>query len=239
MIIGLAAKKQAGKSSLAKFIVDLLGHMKVKEISFAQPLKEFVNKEFAIPKDNLYGSDADKNYPLMTWGEIFTGRCITAYKKRDRDLLCGREIMQIVGTDVMRLGRLDYLHRKYEEGSRFFVEKWFGKGKLPFNSIWVDLAIMEIKRLQAVNSADVVIIPDVRFHNEVDAVKEAGGKLVRLYRDTGCKDSIPHPSELQLDEMEDVDFDFIVKEEDNKNLKQLKNFAIRMLMDLELVGVPE
>ncbi len=239
MIIGLAAKKQCGKSSLAKFVTDILSTSKVKDISFAQPLKEFIHEEFAIPKNHLYGTDAEKNYPLMTWGEMFTGRCMGAYTKRDRDLLSAREIMQIVGTDVMRLGHLDYLHHKFEERCKFYIEKYFGKGKLPFGDIWVELAMMEIKRLRATGNADIVIIPDLRFHNEVKAVKDAGGTLIRLYRDTGCTDTIPHPSELQLDEMEDVDFDYIIKEEDNKNLKQLKVFAIRMLMELSLVGVPE
>lgn len=239
MIIGLASKKQCGKNSLAKFIADLLPDSKVKEISFAQPLKEFVYKEFNIPKDHLYGTDAQKNYPLCTWGEIFSGICLGKYKKRNTDLLSGREIMQVVGTDVMRLGHLDYLHLKHEGVCKFFVEKQFGAGKLPFETIWVELSMMEIKRLKAIKKCDIAIITDIRFHNEVAAVKETEGKLVRLYRDTGCGDSIPHASELQLDEMEDSSFDFIVKEEDNKNLKQLRSFAIRMLMELELVGMPE
>lgn len=239
MIIGLAAKKQAGKSSLAKFIRDMLVDSKVKEISFAQPLKEFIHEEFTIPKNHLYGTDAEKNYPLCTWGEIFSGQCLNAYKKQSRALLSAREIMQIVGTDVMRHCKLNYLERKYEASCKYFVEKWFGKGVLPFESIWVDLSIMEIKRLKATNEGDVFVIPDVRFHNEVAAIKNAGGKIVRLYRDTGCEDSIVHESEKQLDEMEDTSFDFIVKEEDNKNLKQLRGFAIKMLMELELVGVPQ
>jgi hypothetical protein len=215
---------------MAGFIKKLLPDKKVKQISFAKPLKDFCGEVFNIPKQNLYGSDADKNYPLCTWGEIFTGLCLRKYGKRDRDLLSSREILQVVGTDVMRLGHLEYLQNEYVHECNHFLAKKFGRGTKPFGSIWIDLALMDIKVLEANKELDIAVISDIRFHNERNAIQKAGGILVRLYRDTGCEDSIQHPSELELDEMKDADFDYVLFEQNNKNLKQLRAWTTNVLM---------
>lgn len=237
MIIGIAGKKQSGKDSMAGFIKKILPDRKVKQISFAKPLKDFCHEAFDIPKQNLYGSDGDKNYPLCTWGEIFTGLCLTKFKKRDRDLLSSREILQVVGTEVMRLGHLEYLHNEYAAKCRHFIEKRFGRGTKPFDSIWIDLAIQDIDELQKNGEVDIAVISDVRFHNERIAIANAGGPNIRLYRDTGLDDSIPHPSELQLEEMKDSDFNYVLFEQDNQTLDQLRAFTTRVLQDLGLLVV--
>ena len=235
MIIGICGKKQCGKSSMAGFIKQQLPDRKVKEISFAKPLKDFINEVLNIPKNHLYGSNEQKNYPLCTWGEVFEGPGLVAYKKRDRDLLSAREIMQVVGTDVMRHGHLNYVNNNLEKEIRLFLQKKFGAGVMPYQDLWIDLAIMDIKVAKTRKEADVFIVSDVRFHNEVKAIKAAGGKLVRLYRDTDCEESIPHPSEMEMEEMKNKDFDFVLVEYENRNLKQLSHFTTRVLMGCGLL----
>ena len=58
--------------------------------------------------------------------------------------------------------------------------------------VWVDQAIKTIQREQT----ELAVIADVRFPNEVEAIKAAGGKVVRLTREYE-EDS--HDSELALD----------------------------------------
>ena len=48
------------------------------------------------------------------------------------------------------------------------------------------------------------IITDVRFQNEADRIKEMGGLLIRINRDTGV-DSGSHPSETALDDYNGFD----------------------------------
>lgn len=235
MIIGIAAKKQCGKDSMAKFIEELLPDKKVARFSFAFPLKNFCHETFLIPKNHLFGSDSEKNFPLMTWGEVFTGLALSKYGKRNVDLLSAREILQVVGTDVMRQGNLNYLYPQYEKQCVGFVQKWFGKDARPFDSIWIDMAIKDINLKKHHEGLDVAVISDVRFHNERLAIADAGGMNIRLYRDTRCEDSIPHPSELELDEMRDQDFDYVLTERENKNLKALKLFTTRVLMERGLI----
>ena len=60
------------------------------------------------------------------------------------------------------------------------------------------------------------IITDVRFPNEADAIKERGGKLIRLTRTTNVSEEIAkHPSETALDNYDK--FDFII---DNKGSEE-------------------
>jgi hypothetical protein len=47
------------------------------------------------------------------------------------------------------------------------------------DTIWVDWTIKVINQEQS----SLALIPDVRFPNEVDAIKKAGGIVIRLTRD--------------------------------------------------------
>lgn len=49
-----------------------------------------------------------------------------------------------------------------------------------------------------------VVVTDVRFPNEADAIKDAGGALVRITR-PGVNDGDTHPSETALDDYEIAD----------------------------------
>lgn len=236
MIIGIHGRKQCGKDSMARFVKDILPEKTIQQIAFAKPLKDFVHECFQIDKKHLYGTDAEKDYPLCTWGEVFTGRALTKYKKASRDLLSAREIMQLWGTDVVRQGHLDFLHARVEKETLLFLEKKFGPKTRPFNDVWVDLAMMDVKILTATGEVDIFMISDMRFTNEFYATQKNGGKTVRLYRDTPTTESIVHESERELEEIPDKDFNFVLKEEDNVNLKQLKTFTIKVLMGCGLLA---
>lgn len=63
------------------------------------------------------------------------------------------------------------------------------------------------------DNVDVVVVGDVRFRNEADWIKQAGGVLVRLNGDPGAvrqnsKRDLTHSSETDLDAYERFDFVF-------------------------------
>lgn len=231
-LFGICGRKQSGKDSVANFMQQLLPHLKIQKLSFAKPLKDFINQAFDIPTKNLWGSDSDKNHPLCTWGEVFKERALQAYKKVSTDLLSAREILQIVGTDVMRQGHMEYLHNEYQIRCAEFLNKKFGN-PVPRDSTWIDLMKKDIDYASTDN--DIVIIPDVRFVNEVITLQNWDAILVRLYRDSQTTDSIPHPSELEMDKIGDEQFNHVVYEYENKDLKQLKKFTTRILMYESLI----
>lgn len=82
MIIGLAGKKQSGKSTITRYLQQEYGFI---EVSWAAPLKEVIGKQlFGLSHEQLYGSEEEKEAKDPRWG------------------LSPREILQIVGTDLFR-----------------------------------------------------------------------------------------------------------------------------------------
>jgi hypothetical protein len=163
-VFGICGGKQSGKSSFARFVREVLPNKKVAVLSFAKPLKDFVVKTFRIDPKHCYGSDNDKNYPLCAWSDIFEPKALEKYNKRPTSLLSAREILQVVGTDVMRLDNLDFLHSAFALNCRMFIEEKIHEGAEPYNNIWIDLLIHDVK----CNDSDIVVVPDIRFENELE-----------------------------------------------------------------------
>ena len=149
-IIGFSGKIGAGKDTAAVGIIREFGYQYVKVICFSDFLKAIMGMLFDIR--------------------------ITPDQK-NKDMLVGeskmtvRELLQYVGTDVMRGIDPDCWIRPY---------------------------------LQAVEaaSASMIVTPDVRFPNEVEAIKEHGGIVIRLLRgipDLLAKKVKRHSSETALD----------------------------------------
>lgn len=73
------------------------------------------------------------------------------------------------------------------------------------NDVWSSATIKRIKQ----DSMDIAIIADCRFPNEVQAVKDAGGYVIKLTRNPFNSD---HESEVALDEIHypQKNFDLII-----------------------------
>ena len=67
---------------------------------------------------------------------------------------------------------------------------------------------------------DFWVVTDVRFPSEADAIREHGGILIRVNRDTGYVDN--HPSETALDDY--MDFDYIITNDNlDDTIEKVKN----------------
>ena len=91
------------------------------------------------------------------------------------------------------------------------------------DSIWVDSCIKRILQ----SGTEMAIVPDVRFPNEVKAIQEAGGKVIRLDRKPR-EDG--HPSEVALDTYKGFDYyiknhDMTIDETNMKLLDVLKEWG--------------
>jgi hypothetical protein len=105
-------------------------------------------------------------------------------------------------------------------------------GRHCYDTIWVDYALRVAKQLLTADDAGWmpgydsrygldhsetrpnagVVIPDVRFRNEVKGIKAAGGKVIRVVRPgSGLKGSAgQHQSETEQLEIPDELFDFVI-----------------------------
>lgn len=213
-VFGLCGRKQSGKDTFADFATEALSaDYKVCKRALADPLKKFCIDYLGLKQESCYGSDFEKNKWVSKWGEVFNSFLIERYDKTPEDPISGREVLQVVGTDVFR---------------KCFRE-----------TFWLDLLLKtEIPSLQCAGY-DVVFITDVRFKNELEGVRGIkGAKVIRVEREVKRKDQISHASETEMLKIPDTDFDYVIKPQNNRTLNDLRCSVSNVLRNEGLVGIP-
>jgi len=153
IVIGLAGRKQSGKSTLARRLVDFHAF---NEIALADPIRWMLEPLIDSTSQSTFGDwyehlYLDKEKPIA---ELYG--------------LSGRFLMQQLGTE------------------------WGRKCIHP--DLWVDITL---KRIEQSPSGLNWVIPDVRFKNEVDRIRKAGGFTIWVERGQ-CDLSDNHASERSL-----------------------------------------
>jgi hypothetical protein len=129
----------------------------------------------------LYEELANKGYRVLLthYADLLKYICKTFFDWNGEKDEKGRHILQYVGTDVVRKERPDYWVEFVIDMIDLFGENW-----------------------------DYVIIPDTRFPNEIDKLKEHYDKVehIRVVRpnftSTLTEEQLKHPSETALDNVE-------------------------------------
>jgi hypothetical protein len=184
MIIGISGKKGSGKNDVGAFLKDYVSGgdscgTSVCLLAFADPIKEIVCDYFGVSPEIVWGTQKLKEETLTDWywDEIpclWGSQCYYGPKEA-RKKVTVRELLQWVGTEVFR----NNVH-------------W---------DFWVKVAFNRIKK--KFSAFQHHIITDVRFPNEVMAIKDAGGKVIRLWRTVNeAEDS--HTSENALDSQDNI-----------------------------------
>ena len=177
----------------------------VKLYSFADGLKNLCIEFFGLSIEQVYGTDDEKNTltPLM-WEDTPTWKK-TQPLSNEKPPVKG----PMTAREVMQYFGTNIMRKMYEP-------------------VHVRHAIGRILAEQS----ELAIMPDVRFPNEVEAIKQAGGVVIRLERST-LKDT--HASETSLDR-ENFDwgnFDFIIDNSSN-NTEEFCSQIQSMFNKLEL-----
>lgn len=217
--IALSGKKQVGKDLSANILHDIF-KVKGKSVvltAFAEPLKEMCIHVLGLKRENVYGTDKQKDelchiqwdgFPMEVRLKYSNQNCYTGEYGSFVDVpesrrvklprsgpMSNREVLQVMGTDIFR---------------SIYGDVW---AKAPFNKQW---------------SEDFVILTDCRFLNEKMATEENGGIIIRLERNTGLTDN--HASETALDN--------VVFENSYLNdgtIHELELFLLKVLIDKNLV----
>lgn len=114
-----------------------------------------------------------------------------------------RRAMQVIGTEVFRRALPDMIPE--------FVDKF-----------WIQRMRWEYEKLYHAH----MIVPDVRFEDEAQAIRELGGYIVRVER-PGAQRRDPHPSETGVD---DIKPDYTVLNEGNAaDLVELGRKVVRTI----------
>jgi len=226
-IIGISGRKQSGKNTAANHIAGSI----LKEKNMIQ--------NFVITDDGALSINTTDSNDNAGWGvfdltrkdETFVSYAeqeiwpfIKIYHFADPLKSIAVELFdlkpeQVYGSDAEKNTSTPYTQNgwKHQMTAREFLQ-YFGTEVMRDikDSIWVDYTMKRIAKEQS----SVAIIPDVRFPNEINAIKEAGGIVIRLTRNPFESD---HDCEKALDaESFDWDqFDHII---DNKgDIDQLLN----------------
>ena len=177
-IISLCGRKRTGKESAYKLLVSYVKGP--KEFQFATPLKKYCMEVLGLTHDQCYGPTEDRESPTKYFWRDISPEIMEKYDKNPDDRLTARDVLQVVGTDLMRL--------------QFYTD------------VWADAGIYSAIN----STATTAIFTDSRFPNEVDACRRSPQMsdkftkpiIIRLYRDTGLVDS--HDSETALDKLDAI-----------------------------------
>jgi hypothetical protein len=201
MIIGVCGKKRHGKDTVGRILVEKFGF---QQTAFADAVKRVAMDVWGLSWTQCYGTELDKETVIPKWG------------------MSPREILQKLGTEVGRniysdtwiVHCLDNI-RSSEEGSIFtfrddsnktFTKVVGSRVKVPRN--WV--------------------ITDVRFPNEAEAIRRAGGAIWKVQRDLPSTDS--HASETSMDQIvPDVLID------NNSSLEDLQTKVMSLVLHADLM----
>lgn len=159
----------------------------IKNYSFAKPLKDIGIELFGLSPENIYGNNMLKNSNTFFKWEDMPG-VITK-----KSLLLNKEIKELIDNGVL------YYHEPGKITHREFLQ-FFGTDicRKIYEDIWQRKLINDISAEQPL----IAVVDDCRFVNEVEAIKNAGGKVIYLTR-RPYEDS--HISESQLNDYKNFD----------------------------------
>ena len=106
------------------------------------------------------------------------------------------EVAGITGVDVEHI-------EENKEHFRPMLQWWGSDFRRHYNgeSYWLDKMLA---KMQTIAGKEVLVVTDVRYPNEAELVKKAGGIMIRVDRRTGLEDA--HSSENLLDDFDGFDY---------------------------------
>jgi len=205
MIIGIVGKAGSGKDTIAGVLAKDYQYF---PLSFAEPLKIFCQKVLGFTSEQLWGPSEKRLEPHHSGQKVRV--CVNCgwFGQQVResllvsDGLCphceiagplevpltARLALQTLGTDWGRAVKLDIWA---QAGVSLATEILAGRG-----------AAEGVANLTA-HKPEGIVFSDVRFLNEAEAIREAGGVIWRVTR-PGIADSggvANHPSEVEQDKI--------------------------------------
>ena len=218
-LIGISGKARHGKDSLAGYL-----NKKLKK-SIILHFADELYKECSTYRFRAVGGDEDKRVAVFSPRTLFF-----------------MESNSPVYEHILNIGKEqapgNFIYTMKEKDTTLL--QWWGtniRRKEFDENYWTNALGETIKRLaEKEKMYNYVIVPDIRFLNEVEFVKRYDGVVVRVIRTINgepfvAKDRDPeHPSEVDLDKFEG--WDFVISAEDLKGLyDEAKDFIQKLKID--------
>jgi hypothetical protein len=222
-IIGISGRKQSGKNTVANYIHgQVLQKLEMVSDFFINEFGQLTIQTLDSNGKNGYGildvTRKDKDFVSYAEKELWPYIKIYHFADPLKDLavnLFDLNAENVYGNDEQKNQPIDLLWENMpnnfanKEGkmtSREFLEH-FGTNivrKIKYDA-WSEYSIKKILKEQA----EIAIIPDIRFPNEVHAIKNSGGIVVRLTRDVFNSQTEPEKS-LDKEVFDWNNFDLVI-----------------------------
>ena len=195
-LIGISGKISSGKDLAGKILNDLSGDI-FENKKFADKLKDIVCMLIGCTREQLEDREFKEKELGEEWRQYFNDDYDLVCEKESTfsSLLTPRKLLQLFGTEAGR----QVIH----------------------NNIWVNALFADYDTSSNYDSN--WIITDVRFPNECQAIKDRGGIVIKINRDSDVVDN--HSSETALDNYDG--FDFVV--DNNGSIDDLTNNLIKII----------
>jgi len=182
-IIGISGRKQSGKNTVANIINGCV----LKDLKMIEDYKVDDHGQLNIlttNKKNVVGWGVldllRKDEEFMSYADASIWPHIKIYHFADYLKKICVDLFDLTPSQVYGTDSDKNTNTPYGMTAREFLQ-YFGTNVMRKikDSIWLDRTIKTIQEEQSA----IAIIPDVRFPNEVHAIKDAGGCVIRLTRD--------------------------------------------------------
>jgi len=218
MILGLSGKALAGKDAVADYLLD--NYSWTRKTGFAINLKVACMEVFNLTEFQSFEQDG-KGAKLETVRVVTKDilQALIEWMKKTHDIsLQDKDYSKLLGKKL-------YTPRE--------IQQFVGTEIMRFYSPDYHLEVV----FKSVDKNENVIIKDVRFENEAQAVLDNGGNLVRIYRPEelralhGAPIDSAHASEVALDDWTDWSYSI---QNDSTDLNILYAQINTMLEDLKI-----
>jgi len=182
-LIGLVGRKRSGKDSVADY---LISNNQFKKYSFADPLKRALIEIFGFTENQMWGSEKDKETIDPRWN------------------ISPRKAMQIVGTELFQyaihthLTENPLLYNGASIGRNFWVHRFKLLYENDKKSVIKDAILLNNSGLTNGDPVFNVVVADLRFVHEANAIRELGGSIWKIVRPS-MESNDNHASEVELE----------------------------------------
>lgn len=169
-LIGICGRKRHGKDSVGRILRENYGF---RITAFADPVKRVAMDVYGLSWEQCYGDGPEKEAVEPRWG------------------LSPRVIMQRIGTEVGRSIHPDTWIRHTLDNILSAAD---GEGFVERDDVG-----RRFSRVPPAVASTLWAVTDVRFPNEADAIRAAGGTVLKVVRPSLGVPTDEHPSETSVD----------------------------------------
>lgn len=203
-IIGIAGAAGSGKNAVADILRDECGFV---EVALADVMKRIAITLWDWPKERLWGASN------------LRGIADDRYTRPNGEPLTPRYALQLMGTQFGRTCEADVWVRYTLDVAHKLSSSGIARG---VNYHYTPEDGLVCTSIPIAEKPKGVAIPDVRFANEIRAIRSSGGKVWRVVRNgSGLKgEAGQHESEQELKTIDMDKFDVVI--DNNGTLEELR-----------------